>query len=134
MRLFLDTNVLISGVLFGGVPGELLEMARAGEVTAIVSLHVLAEFVDVLTRPRIGLDEDVAVSLAEEITAFAEVVPVERSMTRWVSDPKDDPVVEAALVGKATHLVSGDARVLEVAPPGVSAITPARALGLLSRR
>ena len=75
-RFFLDTNVLVSAVLFGGVPGRLVDAVRDRRAEGVVSLHVLAEFVDVLTRPRFGVDEATAVALAEEIASFAEVVPL----------------------------------------------------------
>lgn len=130
-RFFLATNVLLSAVLFGGVPGRLVEAVRDGRVEGIVSLHVLAEFVDVLTRPRFGIDEGTAVALAEEIASFAEVVPLMVASGSWVTDKADDPVVEAALMGRATHLVTGDARIHKVAMEGVRVVTPAAALGVL---
>jgi putative PIN family toxin of toxin-antitoxin system len=131
LRLFLDTNVLVSAVLFGGVPGRLIEAARTGRVVGVVSLHVLSEFVDVLTRPRFGVDEATAVALAEEIASFAEVVPLLDATGEWVSDRNDDPVVEAALVGCATHVVTGDVRVLAVRVEGLQMVTPVAAVRLL---
>ena len=130
-RLFLDTNVLVSAVLFGGVPGRLIDAVRDGRVEGIVSLHVLSEFVDVLTRPRFGIDEDTAVALAEEIASFAGVVTLMVASGSWVADTDDDPVVEAALVGGATHLVTGDARIHEVAVEGLRVVTPAEAMRVL---
>ncbi len=130
-RLFLDTNVLVSGVLFGGVPGSLLDAVRDGRAVGIVSLHVLSEFVDVLTRPRFGFDEGTAMALAEEIAAFAEVVPVSVASGSWVTDSDDDPVVEAALSGCATHLVTGDARIHAVAVTDVRVVSPTEAERLL---
>lgn len=127
-RLFLDTNVLVSAVLFGGVAGRLIDAVRAGRAEGIVSLHVLSEFVDVLTRPRFGVDEAVAVALAEEIASFAAVVPLVVASGTWVADTDDDPVVEAALMGRATHLVTGDARIREVAVEGLLVVTPAEAV------
>jgi putative PIN family toxin of toxin-antitoxin system len=136
-RFFLDTNVLVSAVLFGGVPGRLVDAVRDGGAEGIVSLHVLAEFVEVLTRPRFGIDEGTAVALAEEIASFAEVVPLMVASGSWVVDKDDDPVVEAALLGRATYIVTGDARIHEVAAAGVRVVTPAdalRVLDVLSRR
>ena len=126
-RLFFGTNVLVSAVLFGGVPGRLVDAVRDGRVEGIVSLHVLSEFVDVLTRPRFGIDEDTAVALAEEIASFAGVVTLMVASGSWVADTDDDPVVEAALTGGATHLVTGDARIHEVAVEGLRVVTPAEA-------
>lgn len=130
-RFFLDTNVLVSAVLFGGVPGHLVDAVRDGRAEGIVSLHVLAEFVDVLTRPRFGVDEGTAVALAEEIAAFGEVVPLMVASGSWVADKGDDPVVEAALTGRATYIVTGDAQIHEVAVEGVQVVTPADALRAL---
>ena len=128
LRFFLDTNVLVSAVLFGGVPGQLVDAVRDGRIEGIVSLHVLSEFVDVLTRERFGVDEATAVALAEEIASFAEVVPLMVASGSWVADKDDDPVVEAALMGRATHLVTGDARIHAVAVEGVQVARPAEAL------
>lgn len=130
-RLFLDTNVLLSAVLFGGVPGRLLEAVREGHADGIVSLHVLAEFVDVLTRPRFGFDEGTAVVLAEEISLFTEVVPLMVASGSWVTDKGDDPVVEAALAGRATHLVTDDARIREIVVEGMRVVSPAEALNMV---
>lgn len=126
-RFFLDTNVLVSAVLFGGTPAVLVDAVRDDVVEGVVSLHVLSEFVDVLTRPRFGVDEATAVMLAEEIASFAEVVPLTVASRAWVVDEDDDPVVEAALLGRATHLVTGDARILEVSVEGIRVVTPAQA-------
>ncbi|MBI2403438.1 MAG: PIN domain-containing protein [Gemmatimonadetes bacterium] len=37
MRVVVDTNVLMSGVFFGGVPGRILEAWRDGKLTLVVS-------------------------------------------------------------------------------------------------
>jgi putative PIN family toxin of toxin-antitoxin system len=126
--LFLDTNVLVSAVLFGGVPGELVDAARRGRVEAVVSLHVLSEFIEVLTRPRFGVDEPSAVALAEEIALFVEVIPLMEASGTWVSDADDDPVIEAAIAGGATHVVTGDLRIHQVEIEGLEVMTPAEAL------
>jgi putative PIN family toxin of toxin-antitoxin system len=127
-RLFLDTNVLVSAVLFGGVPGALVDAARGGRVEAVVSLHVLSEFIEVLTRPRFGVDEPTAMALAEEIALFARVIPLVVASGTWVSDADDDPVIEAAIAGGATHVVTGDLRIHQVEVEGLEVITAAEAL------
>lgn len=130
-RVLLDTNVLISAVLFGGVPERVVDAARRGAIRGVVSLHILGEFRDVLTRPRIGVDLDTADALAEEIAAFCSVQPVERAVTAWSSDPDDDPVVEAALAAGAQFVVTGDAHLLCMGIPGIRFITPAEAVRVL---
>jgi putative PIN family toxin of toxin-antitoxin system len=129
--LFLDTNVLVSAVVFGGVPGALVDAARGGRVEAVVSLHVLSEFIEVLTRPRFGVDEPTAMALAEEIALFARVIPLMEASGTWVSDADDDPVIEAAIAGGATYVVTGDLRIHQVEVEGLEVITPAEALRVI---
>lgn len=108
-RVLLDTNVLLSGVLFGGKPGELLEAARRGSIRAVTSLYILREIQDVLSSPQFGLDPELCEDLAVELAGFMQVVPVLASRERWVTDPKDDPIVEAALQGGGVAVVvTGD--------------------------
>lgn len=132
-RVLLDTNVLVSAVLFGGVPARIVEAVRTGDITGVVSLHILGEFREVLTRPRFGVDSDTADALAEEIAEFCEVVVVERASRAWSDDPDDDPVVEAALIAGVATVVTGDAHLLRLEVPAVRFAEPtrvARELGL----
>ena len=52
MRLVLDTNVAISGLRWGGVPGELIEAARAGKIALVATIPLLAELRGVLYREK----------------------------------------------------------------------------------
>ena len=131
-RVVLDTNVLLSAVLFDGRPEELLEHVRAGRIRGVASLHILDEFRRVLTRPRFGLSSELAEDLVAEIATFVEVVAVEPSPTQWTNDPADDPVVETALQGHAEAIITGDRRLLGAVVPGVRIVTVAEMLEELS--
>jgi len=124
-RVLIDTNVLVSAVLRGGVPGRILEAARDGSVTGVVSLHVLGEFRDVLTRPRFGVATTLADALSEEVAGFCEVVAVEHAGESWSAGPDDDPVVEAAILRRVDVVVTGDAHLLMLDVPGLRFIQPA---------
>ena len=50
MRVVIDTNVLMSGIFFGGVPGEVLRRFSEGQVELALSLAILAEYRNVLAR------------------------------------------------------------------------------------
>lgn len=125
VRALIDTNVLVSALLFDGVPGQAVDAARDGRVDGIVSLHILAELREVLTRPRFGLDVHLADLLAEEIAQFCEVVPVERASGAWCIDADDDPVVEAARSAGAQVVVTGDAHLLSLRLAGVRFVNAA---------
>lgn len=117
--------------MFGGVPGRVVDAVRGGVADGVVSLHILSEFIDVLTRPRFGFDDSLALALAEEIASFTQVVPLSTASQSWVADPDDDPVVEAALLGRATLIVSGDRHIRTATINGVRVVTPAEAARML---
>lgn len=124
VRVLIDTNVLISAVFRGGVPERIVEAARVGSMTGVVSLHILGEFRDVIVRPRFGVDLALADALTEEIAGFCEVVAVERASGSWSVDPDDDPVVEAAIRGRADVVATGDAHLLVLDVPGLRFMRP----------
>ena len=55
MKIVCDTNVLVSGILFGGNPREILRLCSAGKVINFISPEMMQEVEDVLQRPKFGL-------------------------------------------------------------------------------
>ncbi|MBI5230543.1 MAG: putative toxin-antitoxin system toxin component, PIN family [Coriobacteriales bacterium] len=118
-RVLIDTNVLVSAAYFGGKPSRLVDLARQGEFVALTSLHILTELREVVARAPFsgrGLDPDEA---AIGVADFAEVIPVELSERTFTEDPDDDPVVLAAIVGRADAIVTGDGHLLSLKDPPV---------------
>ncbi|MGH8931837.1 MAG: putative toxin-antitoxin system toxin component, PIN family [Egibacteraceae bacterium] len=72
MRVLLDTNVLVSAVLFGGLPRRLLDRAIRGDFRLVTSVALLDEFEDVL-RERFAFDRSSARLTRAEIEAVAEL-------------------------------------------------------------
>ena len=66
-RVVLDSNVIISGFLFGGAPARLLEYMVSGTIDCFTSLPILDEVRDVLQRTKFGLSPEQAFSLVEEL-------------------------------------------------------------------
>ena len=57
IRVVIDTNVLVSGLLTsGGLPEAVINLAISGEVQWFASQSVLAEYEEVLKRPRLAID------------------------------------------------------------------------------
>jgi uncharacterized protein len=124
-KVVLDTNVLLSAVLFGGKPAMLVDWVRSGRLRAVSSLYILREFQDVLVGPRFGIDARLAEELAVELAGMMEVVPVGRPRDSWAADPADDPIIETALQGGASLIVTGDKRLLETRVAGIGIVTVA---------
>ena len=118
MRLVLDTNVVVSALIWGGVPYKLIEMAAAGEIELVTSPTLLAGLRDVLGRAHlasrlaaqrsstllaIGFYADLAIRVSPLSTP--RVVP---------GDADDDHVLAAAVAGGADIVASGDRHLLSL--------------------
>jgi putative PIN family toxin of toxin-antitoxin system len=112
MRVVLDTNIIVSGLMSpGGPPAQLLERFDRGRFTLVTSGEQIAELRDVLSRPRIAsrLPESLVKRFVENLDAKATVCgflpPVSTS-----PDPKDDFLLATAVVGDVDLIVTGDKR------------------------
>lgn len=132
-RVVFDTNVLVSAVVFGGSPAQLLKLARSGDIIGVTSAYILGELRYVLRRPGFGLGRKLADDLALGAAALMECVPISEPRASWSNDPKDDLIVETALVGQAGSIVTGDRHLLQAQVPGIEILTVAAALARLTR-
>lgn len=114
MRIVVDTNLLVSGLISSGVPRQLLDAARAGVFELCTSEVLLAELLDVLGRShlagrleRAGL---VAATAVEDVRKMALVVAPQAVPQVVASDPDDDHVLAAAHAARADLIASGDKR------------------------
>lgn len=107
-----DTNVWVSAFLTpGGHPAKLKFFWQANRFDVVVSAPLLAELVEVLVRPRLQAKyrytaKDV-INYARIIADFADFVSVTGRLN-LCRDPDDDLLLETALVGQATHVISRD--------------------------
>ena len=103
MRLVLDTNVVVSAMLWGGSPKLLLQARREKRVELYTSTPLLAELTDILCRRK--FEKKIAASMLtvdQLVDRYAELAQVVRPTPtpRIVSDPDDDVVIGTALRGK----------------------------------
>ena len=130
MRLLLDTKVLVSAVLFDGLPERLLERALRGDYDLVTSEALLDAFEEVM-RQRFARPPALARAIRDELASIAEVVRPER-ITRTSRDPADDMVLAAAHAGRADAIATGDKDVLElVAYQGIAILTTRQTLAML---
>lgn len=104
-----DTNILFSALGWRGRPYECLEHARNGSVTGITCQELLDELADKLRTKLAFSDEQVAETLAD-LLGFLGLVTISNTLHVIDADPDDDKVLECAVVGHATYIVSGDRR------------------------
>ncbi len=119
-RAVLDTNVLVAALISGvGAPAGLLLALRIGAFELVVSLALLAELREVLRRDRFR-----AYVTLEHVGAYVAIIERDAIViadappstgTPVASDPDDQYLVGLARAARVNALVSGDARLLELA-------------------
>jgi len=115
IRVVLDTNVLVSALLFGGEPGRLVSLWEAGRIVPLLSKDVFLEYARVLGCPKFGLDAaDIKGLIEDHVLPFAEMIPAGEAPRIVVDDPADDKFLALADVGRADFLVSGDIHLLSL--------------------
>jgi putative PIN family toxin of toxin-antitoxin system len=114
MLVVLDTNIVVSSLLFRGAASAVHKAWVEGRIELLFSRDMLAEYPQVLSYSKFKLSRDeVEYLMEEEIVPFGHEVEVEDSGTSWIpEDGDDDRFVEAAIQGKADALVSGDDHIL----------------------
>jgi putative PIN family toxin of toxin-antitoxin system len=123
MRVVIDTNVYISALMFGGLPGELLDLAFAGDFMPVTSPVLLDELEEKL-RFKFGVEDADVERIRGRLERIAEIVSTMPSLAIIRADPDDDRVLECALVGRADMIVTGDRHLLKLgAFEGTSIIT-----------
>jgi putative PIN family toxin of toxin-antitoxin system len=129
LRVVFDSNVIISGFLFGGHPARLLGHALASSIHAFTSLPILDEVRDVLQRPKFGLSSEQALSFIEELHELCDVVTPTRSVRAISADPDDNIILECAQEAHATLIVSGDSHLLDLGRwKAIDILTPVAAV------
>jgi len=113
LRIVLDTNVVLSALLWRGTPYHLLAGIRQNSNTQIYSsAALLEELADVLTRPSTAkrlasIGKTAREVLADYVEAIELVEPT--TVPRVVAgDVDDDQVIAAAVAARADLIVSGD--------------------------
>ena len=110
----IDTNVLVSAMLkFQSVPGKIANEALLGDLIPLLSEEIIAEYREVLARPKFKFDQKNVEILIDGIVdrgIFVDAVPVEEI----IPDPKDIVFYEVVMEGRKEHddtyLVTGNTK------------------------
>ena len=125
MKLFVDTNTLVSGVLYSGNERVLLELGRLGLCELVTNDYVWSEVRDVLSRRHLALSppeqRGALAFLAQCVLIVADppAVSVEAATGR-LDDEKDLPVLLGFEEAGCDLLVTGDRRFRSQVPQAIT--------------
>jgi putative PIN family toxin of toxin-antitoxin system len=108
MKIVLDTNVLVAGLLSPFGPcAEIVRMVSSGDLTLCFDSRVLSEYSEVLCRPKFRFETDRVLVLLDHIERRGQIV-ASSPLSTLLPDPGDQPFLEIAVAGRAECLVTGN--------------------------
>jgi len=124
IRIVLDTNVIVSALVFGGVPRGVLELAEAGQCEFFYSEPIQSEVRRVLAE-KFDWSEAMLREALSVLWSMGSIVAPRASIHAVVDDPDDDHILECAVEARAQFIVSGDRHLLALEKyRSVSIVTP----------
>jgi len=133
MKVVLDTNVVVSGLMTqGGHCDRILRLVGAEAIYMCVDERILAEYEDVLPRPMFDIPPEHVAQVFDVIRSGAEVVTA-TPLAVTLPHPSDLPFLEVACEAGAV-LVTGNLRHFSAkARAGVTVVSPREFIELLSQ-
>ena len=127
MKIVLDTNIVVSGLLQPkGNPAQVLALALAGAVQVCHDERILAEYAEVLARPRFKFDARRVREVLAKLDSDGLAVDATSQRDLQLPDADDEPFLAVALAASADFLVTGN---LSDYPPdkrrGCAVVSPA---------
>lgn len=108
MKVVVDTNVLVSGLLSPyGASAEIVRMIAAADLILCYDSRILAEYKEVLLRSKFGFDRENVLIFLDQLKTAGELVSA-LPLGFSLPDPDDEMFLEVALTGKATCLITGN--------------------------
>lgn len=127
MRVVLDTNILVSALVFGGTPEKVLKLVLEKQIESTISPVLLAELLEVLVK-KFNFDSKRTELVEKKIQKFFRIVHP-KSYFQVLEDEPDNRLLEAAADDSCDCIVTGDKEVLRLGEfKGVKIITVAQFL------
>ena len=125
MRVVIDTNVLISGIFWGGVPFEILDLWVQNKIVLLPSQAIVSEYARVLQEYGLKRNRtDLAETWLHFVVQHSCIIHTHRKF-HVCRDADDDVYLDCAVEGSSAYIVSGDKDLLALrAFMGVKIVTP----------
>ena len=114
MKVVLDSNIFISGIIFGGNPRKIIELVIEGKIQLFMSPDILREIKEVLERDKFGFSTAITRQVVHEIELVSYIVEPGISHSVVERDHDDNIIINCAFEAGAECIVTGDADLLSM--------------------
>lgn len=115
IKVVLDTNMLVSALLFRGDLSKIVDLWKNRIIAPVFSQETFREFKSVLEYPKFSLSrQEIKVIIEEEVLPYFEVINIAGKFNGACRDPDDDKFISCALTASADIIVSGDKDLLNL--------------------
>ena len=135
LRVTLDTNVLMSGILWDGEASKLLRLVEEKKIQCFVSIEILAEYDRVIRSSEIMdkvCDYDIRIKSAViKIIEICSIVEPKTKILAIKEDPDDDKILECAIEAKVDYIITYVQHILKLKEfSGIKIVSPSEFLRL----
>lgn len=113
MKIVVDTNVIISGLFFGGKPEKVINAIIDSKVKACATKEIIDEYIEIVERMITVKHGNINIDLLPLLISSFELIE-KKSKIKISRDPDDDMFIECAKDGKALYIVSGHKDLLTI--------------------
>lgn len=114
LKITPDTNILISSFISEGNEYKLLKLAKLGKIKIILSLDILKEFKEVISRQKFSFSKEQIEKAFKQLLSLSEIIIPKVKIDIIKEDSTDNIILECALTGKVNYIVSGDKHLLKL--------------------
>jgi putative PIN family toxin of toxin-antitoxin system len=113
MKIVVDTNVVISGIFFGGNPRKIVEAVAAGSIDAYATTEIIDEYTGIIDSMIERKQGRINQSILSPLFSAMKIIEAGTNID-VCRDPDDNKFIECAVDAKALYIVSGDNDLLDI--------------------
>ncbi len=110
MKIVVDTNVLVSGLLNpSGPPGKIVTLLASGEISLYFDARIFLEYSEVFSRPKFCFVRERIATFLEQLESTGEIVSA-KMLSKPLPHGSGEPFLEVAISANAKYLITGNDR------------------------
>ena len=135
MKVVIDVNVWVSGLLWGGVPAQVLRLVQQGQIASFISSELMLELETTLRRPKFQSQllkrNQTVEALCEIARSISTLIEISTLAIPQLRDQNDVKILATAIESQSEFLITGDLDLLVLNPfESIQILTPGEFQGL----